>query len=92
MSKIEVNSENIEFGYELISCIPYAYYLHQNNLLKKTISGADTQCLYFFSEVSHQLNPFWVGFVIEYDCFVDNISRPVHNVTHWIPLPNPPEK
>jgi hypothetical protein len=38
-----------EFGYELISIIPYAYYLHKKNKLKKTSSGKDSSCLYYFS-------------------------------------------
>ena len=44
-----VNSHNIEFGYELISALPYAYYLYLNGKLDKTISGTDTKCLYYFS-------------------------------------------
>jgi hypothetical protein len=44
-----VNSNSCEFGYELISVLPYAYHLHQKGLLKKTISGFDTKCFYFFS-------------------------------------------
>lgn len=46
---MEVNSQNIEFGYELISALPYAYYLHLNKKLSKTVSGNDTECLYYFS-------------------------------------------
>lgn len=44
-----VNSFNVEFGYELISALPYAYYLHEKGLLEGTISGPDTKCLYYFS-------------------------------------------
>jgi hypothetical protein len=50
-----VNSQNIEFGYELISVIPYANYLASKGLLEKTISGNDTDCLYFFSP-KHEIN------------------------------------
>jgi len=50
-----VNSYNIEFGYELISALPYAYYLHTKGLLEKTISGNDTECLYYFSP-NHEIN------------------------------------
>lgn len=53
--KIIVNSHNIEFGYELISVIPYAYYLQSKGLLEKTISGNDTECLYYFSP-NHEIN------------------------------------
>jgi hypothetical protein len=44
-----VNSQLVEFGYELIAVIPYAYWLHSKGQLKKTISGRDTSCLYYFS-------------------------------------------
>jgi len=50
-----VDSKNIEFGYELISVLPYAYYLHSKGKLKKTISGNDTECLYYFSP-NHKIN------------------------------------
>lgn len=50
-----VNSENIEFGYELVSVIPYAYYLHSIGQLERTISGNDTECLYYFSP-KHEIN------------------------------------
>ena len=39
-----------EFGYELISTIPYAYSLYKKGKLKSTSSGKDTQCLYWFSD------------------------------------------
>jgi hypothetical protein len=51
-----VNSQNVEFGYELISAIPYAYYLHTKGKLTETISGIDTDCLYYFSP-KHTINP-----------------------------------
>ena len=44
-----VNSENIEFGYELISALPHEYSLFEQGKLTKTISGFDTKCLYYFS-------------------------------------------
>jgi hypothetical protein len=44
-----VNSQLIEFGYELIAVLPYAYWLHSKGQLKKTISGRDTSSLYYFS-------------------------------------------
>ncbi len=46
---MKVKSENVEFGYELISALPYAYSLYEKGLLKETESGADTSCLYYFS-------------------------------------------
>jgi hypothetical protein len=44
-----VDACNVEFGYELISALPYAYHLHQKGLLMETISAVDTGCLYYFS-------------------------------------------
>lgn len=44
-----VNSHNIEFGYELISCLPFAYYLHTKGKLDRTISGPGSEPLYCFS-------------------------------------------
>ena len=38
-----------EFGYELLSALPYAKYLHSQGQLSGTISGVDTSCLYYFS-------------------------------------------
>jgi len=49
MSKTIVNSNCPEFGYELLSSVPYAYNLFLKGDLKETISGFDTSCLYFFS-------------------------------------------
>ncbi len=48
-TKITVDC-NAEFSTELILAVPYAYYLHKNNLLEKTISTIDSKALYFFSE------------------------------------------
>jgi len=50
-----INSQNCEFGYELISVIPYAYYLHLKGKLKKTISGIGSEPFYFFSP-NHEIN------------------------------------
>lgn len=49
MDKKQVNSNCPEFGYELLSAIPYAYNLFLKGELESTISGFDTSCLYFFS-------------------------------------------
>lgn len=51
-----VNAGNVEFGYELISALPYAYCLHEKGLLEETISAVDTECLYYFSP-KHTINP-----------------------------------
>ncbi len=47
---------NVEFGYELISAVPYAYWLHEQGLLKETISGAGSEALYWFSP-KHTIDP-----------------------------------
>ena len=44
-----VDSLAIEFGHELIQALPWAYYLHKQGKLTKTVSAVDTECLYFFS-------------------------------------------
>jgi hypothetical protein len=44
-----VNSYNIEFGYELLSAVPYAYALHLKGELEGTESGFDTAPIYYFS-------------------------------------------
>ncbi len=51
-----VDSGNVEFGYELIASLPYAYCLYEKGLLKETISAVDTECLYYFSP-RHLINP-----------------------------------
>jgi len=51
-----VDSFNIEFGYELLSSIPYAYELHLQGKLSGTRSGFDTESLYYFSP-NHSINP-----------------------------------
>lgn len=52
---MNVNSNNIEFGYELISVIPFAYSLHKKGKLDKTISGIGSEPLYYFSK-NHEIN------------------------------------
>jgi hypothetical protein len=46
---MEINSFNQEFGYELLSSIPYSYDLYLQNKLTETESGIDTDSLYYFS-------------------------------------------
>ena len=47
--KIIVDSGGCEFGYELISVVPYANWLHQCGRLQKTVSSLDTRWFYPFS-------------------------------------------
>lgn len=49
MKKIGVNSNCPEFGYELLSAVPYAYHLHLKGELDASLSSYDTKCLYFFN-------------------------------------------
>ena len=45
-----------EFGFELLAVVPYAYWMHCQGLLKRTIGGLDTRCLYYFSQ-NHEERP-----------------------------------
>ena len=56
MSKKIVNSNCPEFGYELLSSVPYAYNLYLKGELEETISGFDTSGLYFFSPKHTETN------------------------------------
>ena len=56
MSLNVVNSNCPEFGYELLSSIPYAYNLYLKGELGETISAFDTSCLYFFSPKHTETN------------------------------------
>ena len=51
-----VNSHNIEFGYELLSAVPYAYELYLKGGLSGTVSGKLSEPLYYFSP-NHTINP-----------------------------------
>jgi len=46
---MKVNHYGVEFGYELIAVIPFAYWHHLNGSLEETISCKDTRPLYYFS-------------------------------------------
>lgn len=52
---MKVDSHNIEFGYELLSAIPYAYELHLKGELTETVSGTGSEPLYYFSP-KHTIN------------------------------------
>ena len=51
-----VDSFNMEFGYELLSAVPYAYELYLRDELTETISAPGSGPLYYFSP-SHKINP-----------------------------------
>ena len=50
-----VNSYNQEFGYELLSSVPYAYGRYLQGKLKGTISAPGSEPLYYFSP-THKIN------------------------------------
>ncbi len=77
LNKITVNSFNVEFGYELISTVPYAYYLFTKDQLAGTISGKGSEALYYFSP-NHIINPAprdWANI------------RKMTTLNHWIHKP-----
>jgi len=45
-----------EFAFELLAVVPYAYWLHRQGHLERTIGCLDTRCLYYFSE-NHKEHP-----------------------------------
>lgn len=51
-----VNSNCPEFGYELLSSLPFAYNQYLKGNLTETISAFDTSCLYFFSPKHTETN------------------------------------
>ena len=71
-----VNTNCPEFGYELLSALPYAYNLYLKGELLETISAYDTSCLYFFSpkhtEVSIKRN--WDNMKILWEKNFPNIN------------------
>jgi hypothetical protein len=44
---IEVNPE---FASEIVLCVPYAYYLHKNNLLEKVVTSKGMKPFYYFCD------------------------------------------
>lgn len=51
-----------EFAFELLTVVPYAYWLHRMGRLRVTQSTADTRCLYYFSP-RHEELPLGRSFV-----------------------------
>jgi hypothetical protein len=85
-----VKSYNHEFAYELISVIPYAYYLWINGELEKTISAKLTEPLYYFSP-DHEIDPTPRGMqgkgYIRSKIPNLQIHKPKLNTKQWIPPP-----
>jgi hypothetical protein len=85
-----------EFAFELLAVVPYAYWLHRQGLLDRTIGGLDTRCLYYFSE-NHEERPYkrhYVpiteypigkgGWLFRYD--LDSVPK-VLDTRKWLPPP-----
>jgi hypothetical protein len=92
MSKTVVNSHGMEFGYELISAIPFAYWLHKHGLLEKTISNKDSKCLYFFSDnheesIEKRHNDNHIKAIRDKIIPNTNIHKPALNLSRWFPPP-----
>ncbi len=89
--KVKVNSFNVEFGYELISALPYAYKLFQEGRLEETESGIDTAPFYYFSP-KHTINPSMRGWGnMQFANDVPNIR--IHNSDlDWSKFSPPPLK
>jgi hypothetical protein len=74
-----------EFGYELISAVPYAYYLHLNNKLTRTISCLDTKSLYYFSNHEERYDKRISGGVLQFP--ICNIHKSELDKSQWNPPP-----
>ncbi len=78
---------NGEFGYELISVIPFAYWLHKKGKLSKSISCTDTKAFYYFSK-QHEEAHSSREYVIPKTFPINNIHRRFLNTfMMWSPPP-----
>tara|TARA_Y100001938_G_scaffold23743_1_gene31057 strand:- start:30 stop:938 length:909 start_codon:yes stop_codon:yes gene_type:complete len=54
MKKIRINSE---FASEIVCAVPYAYWLHKNDMLEKVVTTKDMKPFYYFCDnVSEEIN------------------------------------
>jgi len=93
MKKLTVNSFGIEFGYEMLSALPYAYCLHTEGLLEKTISVKDTRELYYFSQNHEEkdIQRSWHNMPDAINAKIPNIY--IHMVSlDWFRFKTPPYK
>lgn len=85
-----VKSHNVEFGYELIAALPYAYSLHLQGKLTGTISGVGSEPLYFFSP-DHKIDPSPRDFANTAAAAkeIPNmwIHKPKLDKSNWVPPP-----
>ncbi|MHA1696175.1 MAG: hypothetical protein ACTSUG_12970 [Candidatus Helarchaeota archaeon] len=84
-----IDSKAIEFGYELIQAIPWAYWLHQRGELEKTISCIDTSPLYYFSPIHEEKYPKRNETVSLINNYFPIKNIHVHNLdkSKWTPPP-----
>lgn len=85
-----VRSHNTEFGYELISALPYAYWHHLNGSLEKTVSAIGSEPYYFFSP-NHEIDESPRDFGNTEKAVLDipnmRIHRPELDESQWVPPP-----
>lgn len=84
-----------EFAFELLTVIPYAYWLHRQGRLQITQSTRDTRCLYYFS-ARHEELPHARSFVPVPE-YPNGATSPVRfdkhafpkqlDLTQWLPPP-----
>jgi hypothetical protein len=77
---------NGEFGYELISVLPFAYWLHQRGKTVHTHCSTDTKPLYYFSDIHHELFNKR-QYIRASSVPVKNIHRRWMNTLCWSPPP-----
>jgi len=83
------NSFGIEFGYELIAVVPWAYYLHTKGELTETISVKDMAPFYYFSPHHTEVDKrrHWDNMEIAKDIPNIRIHTPQLNTEKWTPPP-----
>ena len=85
-----VRSHNVEFGYELIATLPYAYWHKLNGSLSETVSGKGSEPLYFFSP-KHTIDPSPRDFKNTAAAALETPNMRIHtaelNTRQWTPPP-----
>lgn len=85
----DVNSHNIEFGYELIAVLPYAYHLHRAGGLRTTTSGHDSKAFYWWHRQHTEVDETrsWHNTPRCAEIPNINIHRDRLNTLQWTPPP-----
>jgi len=83
------NSFGIEFGYELIAVVPWAYYLHTQGELTETISVKDMAPFYYFSPHHTEVEKrrHWDNMQMAMDIPNIRVHTPQLNLEKWTPPP-----